>query len=258
MPVTIALTVFGLVLVAELPDKTMIATLIMGSRFRPVFVWLGAVAAFAMHVTLAVAVGRLLQLLPHRWVEGITAVLFAAGAVYLLVVPEQKWRRWARRRPRERGRPRGLKTVATAFTIIFLGEFGDLTQILTANLAAKYHDPVAVFMRGARRAGGGRCRRRLRRSGPAAGCTAAGHPQGRRRRAGCLRRLLTRRRRPRLSAVTALPARCSGRCRRATGSPARGRERYRGAFDFERWASCGLPASQSACWRTKERIGRGT
>ncbi len=100
-----------------------------------------------MHVTLAVAVGRLLQLLPHRWVEGITALLFAGGAAYLLIVPERKVEGVGEQEAEEAGpdRPDGLNTVATAFAIIFVGEFGDLTQILTANLAARYHDPVAVF-----------------------------------------------------------------------------------------------------------------
>ncbi len=40
----------------------------------------------------------------------------------------------------------GLKTVGTAFVVIMVGEFGDLTQILTANLAAKYHAPAEVFI----------------------------------------------------------------------------------------------------------------
>ncbi len=73
----IILTVFALVFVAELPDKTMIATLIMGSRYRPVLVWLGASLAFFIHAVIAVAVGQLLQLLPHRWIEAVTALLFA-------------------------------------------------------------------------------------------------------------------------------------------------------------------------------------
>jgi len=30
--------------------------------------------------------------------------------------------------------------------VILVGEFGDLTQILTANLAAKYHSTVSVFV----------------------------------------------------------------------------------------------------------------
>jgi Ca2+/H+ antiporter, TMEM165/GDT1 family len=144
MQLGILLTVFALVFVAELPDKTMIATLIMGSRYRPVLVWLGATAAFAIHATLAVAVGQLLQLLPHRWIEAVTTLLFAAGAAYLLFVPEKEVEEEGQEEADSAGR--GLKTVGTAFVVIFIGEFGDLTQILTANLAAKYHQPVTVFI----------------------------------------------------------------------------------------------------------------
>ena len=87
MSLSVIVTVFALVAVAELPDKTMIATLVMGSRSRPLLVWLGAAAAFLVHVTLAVVAGRLLELLPHRTLEIITTTLFFAGAVYLIVVP---------------------------------------------------------------------------------------------------------------------------------------------------------------------------
>ena len=144
MQLGIVLTVFALIFVAELPDKSMIATLIMGSRYRPTLVWMGATTAFGIHAALAVAVGQLLQLLPHRWIEAVTALLFAAGAAYLLFVPEAK--------EEEEGEEeadsarKGLKSVGAAFVVIFVGEFGDITQILTANLAAKYHSPVAVFI----------------------------------------------------------------------------------------------------------------
>lgn len=137
-------TVFALIFVAELPDKTMIATLIMGSRYRPLLVWLGTTLAFGLHALLAVAVGQLIRLLPHNWIEAVTALLFAGGAAYLLLVPERK--------EEEEGAaeveaaPARLRTMGTAFVVIFVGEFGDLTQILTANLAAKYHDPAAVFV----------------------------------------------------------------------------------------------------------------
>jgi len=98
-------TVFAVIAVAELPDKTMIATLVMGSRSRPVLVWIGASAAFAVHVTVAVVAGHLLTLLPHRAVEIVVTVLFLAGAAYLLFVPEKKRRRRGRPRP-PRWRPR--------------------------------------------------------------------------------------------------------------------------------------------------------
>jgi putative Ca2+/H+ antiporter (TMEM165/GDT1 family) len=135
---------FALIFVAELPDKTMIATLIMGSRYRPVLIWIGATLAFAIHVTIAVLAGRLLALLPHRWVEAVTALLFAGGAAYLLFVPEKEEEVEGEEEVEDA--PPGLKPIGTAFVVIFVGEFGDLTQILTANLAAKYHQPVSVFI----------------------------------------------------------------------------------------------------------------
>ncbi len=140
----VVLGVYALIFVAELPDKTMIATLIMGSRGRPLLVWAGATAAFGIHAALAVLAGRLLALLPHAWVEGVTAVLFAAGAVYLLVVAEESAEvEGAEEVARA---PGGLRPIATAFVVILVGEFGDLTQILTANLSARYHDPLSVFV----------------------------------------------------------------------------------------------------------------
>ncbi len=148
MSAGIVATVFVLVAVAELPDKTMIATLVMGSRSRPVLVWLGAAAAFLLHVGLAVGAGRAIELLPHEALEIVVTSLFFVGAVLLLVVPE--------RRERARGeieadqaRPvptRPWKIVGTAFVVILVGEFGDLTQLLVVNLVGKYHDPWAVFI----------------------------------------------------------------------------------------------------------------
>ena len=42
-----AATSFLIILPAELPDKTVLACLVMGRRYRPVFVFAGAAAAFA-------------------------------------------------------------------------------------------------------------------------------------------------------------------------------------------------------------------
>jgi len=80
----VAATVFALLLPAELPDKTALASLLLGSRYRPGFVFAGAAAVFALHVAFALAVGSLLILLPRRAVEVVVAVLFLAGAPLLL------------------------------------------------------------------------------------------------------------------------------------------------------------------------------
>ena len=134
-------TSFLIVLPAELPDKTVLACLVMGSRYRPAFVFAGAAAAFTVHVVLAVTAGSLLGLLPHRPVQAVAGVLFLFGAVLV----------WRQRRQEEgeddaeRERPSRLLPVAgMAFAVVFAAEFGDLTQMLTVGLAARYGDPLAV------------------------------------------------------------------------------------------------------------------
>ena len=57
MNLAITATVFPLILLGELPDKTMFASLVLASRGRPLAVWLGAAAAFTLHVMIAVTVG---------------------------------------------------------------------------------------------------------------------------------------------------------------------------------------------------------
>src|SRR6201986_4459371 len=84
MSFAVAATVFAVIFTAELPDKTALASLVLGSRYRPTWVFTGIAAAFAVHVGLAIAAGSLLGLLPHRPLEIIVAVLFAIGAVVLL------------------------------------------------------------------------------------------------------------------------------------------------------------------------------
>jgi putative Ca2+/H+ antiporter (TMEM165/GDT1 family) len=134
----IALTTFAIVFPAELPDKTAIASVLLGSRYRPLWAFVGTAVAFALHVVLAVTAGSLLQLLPRRPVEGIVAALFAVGAVVLL---RGKHEETLQARQHE---PTFWRTAVTSFTVIGVAEFGDITQILTANFAAHYRQPLSV------------------------------------------------------------------------------------------------------------------
>ncbi len=162
MNLAVAATVAALVFPAELPDKTFIASLVLSTRFRPLLVWLGVAGAFVVHAAIAVGAGSLLRLLPHEAVQIVVAVLFAGGAAYLLFVPESaeedKGEQVAEAAPgqaqpvtpgrAEPGEPGGAsvrRALLTSFGVVFVAEWGDLTQILTANLAARYHDPLAVF-----------------------------------------------------------------------------------------------------------------
>lgn len=138
-------TTFGVVFLAELPDKTAIASLILGTRYRPSWVFAGVAAAFVVHVALAVAAGSLLSLIPRRPLEAIVAVLFLAGAVLMLRSHGREEGEEEAGEVEDLGDSAGFTKVAgTAFGVIMVAEFGDLTQIVTANLAAKYADPLAV------------------------------------------------------------------------------------------------------------------
>jgi putative Ca2+/H+ antiporter (TMEM165/GDT1 family) len=138
--ITVAAIVFGVVFLAELPDKTALASLMLGTRYRAGYVFCGIAAAFAVHVCVAVAAGSLLTLLPHRWVQGVVGVLFLAGAAMLLFHHDEE-EDAAGREPRDQS---FWRVAGSGFTLILVAEFGDLTQIMTANLAARYGDPLAV------------------------------------------------------------------------------------------------------------------
>ncbi len=140
------LGVFALIFVLELPDKTMIATIVMSSRARPLAVALGASAGFVVQMGIAVGAGGLLTLLPHHIKDVIVGLLFLGGAGYLLLVPEKKQEEAGEREAGAGRRTSWRREVLTAFTVIFLGEFGDLTQIQAANFAAKLHQPLEVFV----------------------------------------------------------------------------------------------------------------
>jgi putative Ca2+/H+ antiporter (TMEM165/GDT1 family) len=135
------ITSFLIILPAELPDKTVIACLVLGSRYRPGYVFAGAAAAFTLQVALAVTVGGLLSLLPHQPIQIIVAVLFVVGAVILLRQKQADSDEYVEDR---QSRRTFLPVALTSFGIVFVAEFGDLTQIVTANLAARYNDPIAV------------------------------------------------------------------------------------------------------------------
>ncbi len=142
MELPIIAAVFPIIFLGELPDKTMFASLVMSTRGRPVVVWVGCAAAFATHVAIAVTVGvALFKILPQRLLDALVAAMFLGGAFLALREAVQE-RRGEELIEREAASHRRI--VLTAFVVIFLAEWGDLTQILTANLAAHYHNGLSV------------------------------------------------------------------------------------------------------------------
>jgi Ca2+/H+ antiporter, TMEM165/GDT1 family len=138
-------TVFAVTFVAELPDKSLFASLVLSTRYRPAHVWLGVAAAFAVHVGVAVTAGGLLALAPRSVVDFVSAALFLGGAVWMS--------RSGSADENEPGpdavrigapAPSMLRVVLTSFAVVFAGEWGDITQIMTANFVARYDDPLII------------------------------------------------------------------------------------------------------------------
>jgi putative Ca2+/H+ antiporter (TMEM165/GDT1 family) len=146
MNLTTAATVFPIIFLGELPDKTMFASLVLATRGKPLAVWLGAASAFVDHVVIAVTVGVVLfRVVPHRTIEGLVAGIFFAGALLALrEVAKERGGNDRQEKIVETEAASHRRTALTAFVVIFIAEWGDLTQILTANLAVHYHSPVSV------------------------------------------------------------------------------------------------------------------
>lgn len=140
----VALTTFAVVFPAELPDKSMFAAMVLGARRHPFAVWIGLAAAFLTHVVIAVTAGHLISALPKEPVgAGVTAFFFFGG-LYLLL---SSGRTQSDENEIRAAKPTSsVRSALAAYAVVFATEWGDLTQITTLNLAARYEDPFAVAL----------------------------------------------------------------------------------------------------------------
>lgn len=155
-----AATAFAVIFPVELPDKTFVATLVLATRYRPLAVWVGVAGAFLVQCAVAVSAGGLIGLLPERVVLVIATILFGIGAVVLLRGASRTDDDAAEEEAELRGRigTGGTSTnagrtstgrwraVGASFAVLFAAEWGDLSQLFTAGLAARTGDPVSVFV----------------------------------------------------------------------------------------------------------------
>ena len=135
-----SLVVFGAIFLAELPDKTMLATLMLSTRFRRRLpTWIGVSSGYLVHVALAVTLGSALSKLPTTPVQLVVGVLFVTGGIVMLRGGEEE--------QDAVNAPTTMSAVRIAWTcasVILMAEFADLTQLATAGFAARFDDPIAV------------------------------------------------------------------------------------------------------------------
>jgi Ca2+/H+ antiporter, TMEM165/GDT1 family len=138
-------TVFGVIFVAELPDKTALAALVLATRYAPLPVFLGAALALTVQSAVAIAAGGLLSLLPARPVHIGAGVLFLVSALVMWRRKSEEAERATANDSENAARPTFLRALGSSFGVVFIAEWGDLTQLGTAALAARYKSPLLVF-----------------------------------------------------------------------------------------------------------------
>ena len=141
----LALT-FGAIFVVELPDKTFLATLVLATKYRPILVWLGVGSAFAVQTTVAVLLGHAASFLPEAVVKSVALVMFLAGAVILVREGRSHQQNSGAEFVEGAKSATGFRAVLVSFLVLFAAEWGDLSQLLTISLVAKYEAPGSVFV----------------------------------------------------------------------------------------------------------------
>lgn len=151
----VVLTTLAVIFLAELPDKSFIASLVLATRFRHLLVWIGVSAAFFVQCLIAVTAGGFIALLPQPPVLAVTAGFFAIGALVLirggLASRADEAAAEAEEESEVLAKVAGApdspgRTILMSFLVIFAAEWGDLTQIFAAAQAAKTGEPVSVFI----------------------------------------------------------------------------------------------------------------
>jgi Ca2+/H+ antiporter, TMEM165/GDT1 family len=127
---------FGVILLAELGDKSQLVTVALSARYRPAVVLAGIAMAAALINVLAVVIGAafaaMLPLNVLQAVGGVLFLVFAAVTLWRTEDDEEELRapirtRWV------------VVAVAAAF---FVAELGDKTQLATIALAATNDAPM--------------------------------------------------------------------------------------------------------------------
>ena len=137
--ISVALSTFVLIALAEIGDKSQLVCMTLATRHRHWPILLGATAAFVILNVVAVLFGASITAwFPERLMAGIVAVMFAAFGVHALLNQGDEDSEEVREKP-------GHGIFMTTLMLILVAEFGDKTQIAVAGLAGSM-DPVPVWV----------------------------------------------------------------------------------------------------------------
>ncbi len=138
------LSIYLIIFFAELPDKTAFATLLLATRSNGLAVFIGVSLAFLVQTVMATVFGHIISFFPTKWVHLFASLVFFYFALTM----------WRDRNKIEYENNTALGVTGEfwqaswkSFLVIFIAEWGDLTQVATATLIAKYqNDKLTVFV----------------------------------------------------------------------------------------------------------------
>ncbi len=146
-----------LITLSELGDKTFFIAAILAMRHPRRWVFVGAIAALFAMTALSVLIGQVAGIFPQQYVHGVAAALFIGFGLKLLydalkmsgrqgLAGEQVDAQKAVEQSEQSIAAWSVRAVLVeAFTLTFIGEWGDRTQLATITLAAA-HNPYGVLI----------------------------------------------------------------------------------------------------------------
>lgn len=136
-----SLIVFIAIFLAELPDKTMFATLMLSTRLRrPLAVWIGVSIGYCTHVTVAVLFGSALSKLPERPIHAVVGLVFLGSGIFMFRSSTEHHES----NSVELTQRKFFQVTYLSATTILVAEFADMTQLATVGFAVRTGDSLGV------------------------------------------------------------------------------------------------------------------
>ncbi len=146
-----------LITLSELGDKTFFIGAILAMRHPRRWVFIGVIAAMITMTLLSVWIGQIASFFPQHYVRGVAVALFIGFGLKLLydasrmsgkeTLDDEQAEAMEAVEQQEKGIViwSARAVVMEAFTLTFIAEWGDRTQIATITLASSHH-PYGVLL----------------------------------------------------------------------------------------------------------------
>ena len=151
MELSVAAASFGILIVAELGDKTQLAVFSLTARSgRLLAVFIGASLALCMVTLIGVVAGTVVgELIPMSWLSRLAGVAFIVIGAFMLWSGRSAGRRKGDEQEASQpasGATNPLSVFGVSFGLLFAAEMGDKTQLAVVGMVVKSGSPVSVFV----------------------------------------------------------------------------------------------------------------